>query len=156
MTVRPLPPDQIDQILPLLSQVHDLHVMQRPDYYRPIEDPEAVLTWLQRWVSAGDITTLVCGPAAALTGYLIYAIERHDASVLKPATHRAVLEHICVDANHRRAGLGRALVATMRQRVRAEGIDHIATTYATFNKASAALMAREGFVPTYIRAEMSA
>ncbi len=155
MTIRTLPPAQIGQIIPLLTQVHELHVSQRPDHYSRLENTQAVLKWLQDWSATSALVTLVCGPPDALTGYLIYKVERRDASVLKPAIHRAVLEHICVDQAHRRTGLGRALIRAMRNNLRDEGVAKISVTYATFNKASAALIAREGFIPAYVQAEMS-
>lgn len=152
MSVRVLAKSEIGQIMPLLRQVHALHVEHLPTQYRAIEDSDAVLAWLQNWLSAPALTTLVCGPAGAPTGYLIYEVERRGASVLKPAMHIATLEHICVAEAHRRTGLGRALIGAMRDRLRAQGVDHVAVTYGTFNEASAALMAREGFVSSHTRA----
>lgn len=63
-----------------------------------------------------------------------------------------MVHHISVDAVHRRQGIAKALFAETRTRLAAQGVTTLATTYAAFNTASAALMASEGLVATTIYA----
>lgn len=64
-----------------------------------------------------------------------------------------MLHHISVDADHRRQGIGRALIDTMKAQLAKDGIRIIATTYASFNDASARLMAQAGLLPKTVYAE---
>ncbi len=138
---------------PLLRQVHDLHVAQQPQHYLPTPAPEVLRGFLADWLAQPHVTALVAGDLAVPVGYLIYEEERRAASVLKPAQHRAVLHHICVDAGHRRRGIASALIARMRAECRAAGIGRIAVSYGAFNTASARVMAQAGLDPVTVVAD---
>tara|TARA_R110002126_G_scaffold267068_1_gene410499 strand:+ start:68 stop:535 length:468 start_codon:yes stop_codon:yes gene_type:complete len=148
-----LPPDRAAVLEPLLRQVHDLHHAHQPQHYLPTPAPSVLRGFLSDWLAQPQVTALVAGDIAAPTGYLNYEEERRAASVLKPALHRAVLHHICVDAAHRRQGIAAALIAQMRMQCRAAGIERIWVTYAAFNTASARTMARTGLDPVTIIAD---
>jgi aminoglycoside 3-N-acetyltransferase I len=90
---------------------------------------------------------------APLTGYLIYEIETRPSTPMRRGETRAILHVISVDATHRGQGVGSALIQAMRAELDPEAVQTIATTYATFNTPSAALMARAGFEPKLIVAE---
>lgn len=64
-----------------------------------------------------------------------------------------MLQHIAVAETLRRKGIARALMAEMKARAAARGISVIATTYAPFNTASAALMQSMGLEPVLTLAE---
>lgn len=147
-----LPAKQAHLLVPLLRQVHALHVAHMPDQYAPITDDGAVAAFLSDWLSRDEVTALITGPTDAPHGYLVYQIENRSASVLHPGACRAVLEHICVDAPMRGQGLGSALIRAMRSRLPEQGATWISTTYAVFNTASARLMAANGLAPQYHRA----
>ena len=148
--VREAGPQDAGAILPLLAQVHALHVAERPHAYVADPDPEAVEAWLRGWLSDTDVTALLAeAEDGAAAGYLIFTVQRRPASVLRPARVRCMLEHVGVDAPLRRRGVGAALIADMRRRARAAGADHVATIHAQFNEASAALMASAGLTPAY-------
>lgn len=89
----------------------------------------------------------------ALAGYAVFEIEDKPETVLKHPCTRALLQHICVDAAHRRQGVAKALFEAAKAHMTPMGIRDYGTTYASFNTASAALMASLGFHPTLIYAE---
>ncbi|MCR8827097.1 GNAT family N-acetyltransferase [Pseudosulfitobacter koreensis] len=148
-----LPAAHAGVLEPLLRQVHDLHVAHQPTHYLPTPAPSVLRGFLTDWLAEPYITALVAGDPSAPVGYLIYEEERRAASVLKPARHRAVLHHICVDAGHRRKGIAAALIAHMRAGCRAAGIGQITVSYGAFNKASARTMAQAGLEPVTVVAD---
>ena len=153
MTIQRLDHDQLSAILPLLEQVHGLHCAAEPHRYRAFLGRVDVLNWLEAWVETSQVRILISGTPDAPTGYLAYAVIRKPQSVIRPAQHYAVLEHICVDAPYRGQGIGHQLIAEMRKRLCTEGVARIRATYAAWNEASAALLASEGFVVSTLNVE---
>jgi RimJ/RimL family protein N-acetyltransferase len=85
--------------------------------------------------------------------YLIFEVQEREKQALHQPNRRGFLHHICVDPHNRRVGIATALVDEMKLRLRALGIERVATAYWAFNAPSAALMARVGFTPFRIVAE---
>ena len=153
MTIRPLMADESHRLLPLLHQVHALHVDHQPERYPPLQNNAETLDWLSGWLKGENMHCLVAEEGGSLSGYAIYEIEHRPAMPLRHAETRGMLHHIAVDHTHRRQGIGRALVQAVRARLNADGITILATTYASFNKASAQLIADAGLAPKMIYAE---
>ena len=150
--IYPLPPEKAEHLLPLLDVVHSLHVMHQPERYLANPDPERLLPWLQDWLSDADVHCLATG-RPDLSGYLICEIERHPTSPLTPDRNRVTLHHISVLPRYQRQGIAQALIRAMRDLARTKGVTRIATTYASFNGPSAALMDAVGLRPVTILAE---
>ncbi|MEX0316785.1 MAG: GNAT family N-acetyltransferase [Ruegeria sp.] len=153
MSIIEIPAAEAHRLIPLLRQVHDLHVLHQPRRFSPFPADSEIAPWLADWLAQPDIHALGYETVGKLAGYAIYEIERRPASPLRPAETRAMLHHVSVDAEHRRQGIGTALIAAIRDRLDPDDIPVIATTYASFNLASAALMAASGFEPAVIFAE---
>jgi len=153
MTIISVPPTQAARLMPLFHQVHNLHVAQQPERYAPLPPDPETITWLSDWLSSDTAHALGHETDGVLTGYLIYEIETRPDTPMRRAETRAMLHVISVDAAHRGQGIGSALIQAMRAELAPEAVPTIATTYATFNTASAALMARAGFEPKLIVAE---
>lgn len=147
MQITELPPEHAACLVPLNLTVQALHSADDPARYVHAPDPQDVARFLQDWLSQPHVTALIAGPMTAPHGYLIYDITSHAPSVLRCGETRAMLHHICVDAAHRRRGLARALITAMRARADVRAADSLWTSYASFNTASAALMASVGFAP---------
>ncbi|MCL6283207.1 GNAT family N-acetyltransferase [Ruegeria sp. 2012CJ41-6] len=141
------------RLLPLLHQVHDLHVTHMPARYRPITKDQDAVDWLADWLSQDEVHAFGAELKGDLVGYAILEIEHTPATVLKHARSRAMLQHVCVDAGHRRRGVAKALFGAAQAHLAPLGIKAYGTTYASFNTASAALMASLGFHPTLIYTE---
>lgn len=154
MQISELSPDRSTVIVPLLQQVHALHVAHEPHLLHADPDPQSLTEFLSNWIKKDSVTALIIGPPETPCAYLIYEVEKRPGSVLTQPETRVTLHHISVDAAHRRQGLGRALITEMTHRARAAGIDRIATTFAPFNTASAALMKACGLTPHRILASV--
>ena len=141
------------RLLPLLHQVHDLHVTHLPTRYHPIARDAEAVDWLAHWLAHDGVHAFGAIFDDELAGYEVFEIEYKPETVLKHPCTRAMLQHICVDAAHRRQGVAKALFEAAKVRLASMGIRDYSTTYASFNTASAALMASLGFHPTLIYAE---
>ncbi|WP_299944310.1 GNAT family N-acetyltransferase [uncultured Ruegeria sp.] len=156
MSIITISPTQVHRLLPLLHQVHDLHVQHQPQRYAPLPESAELVTYLSEWLCQPEVVALGYEGNHTLLGYAIYENERRAATPFRRAETRAMLHHISVDAGHRRQGIGMALITELRTRLLRDGGDVLATTYATFNTASAKLMARAGLQPVISFAEWRA
>ncbi len=154
MEITPIAAQEAACLVPLLQDLHALHVDHLPARYLADPAAEALTDWLREWLASDRTEALVArSPKGVVMGYLIWEIEERAALPVRAAERRAMVHHIAVDAPFRRIGVGKALMSAMKARACAQGVDVIATTYATFNAASAALMQGMGLSPTLVYAE---
>ncbi|UTS81124.1 GNAT family N-acetyltransferase [Phaeobacter piscinae] len=147
-------PADAHRLIPLLQDLHALHVAHQPDRYPADPDAAALTRWLEEWLSDSSVTARAAvSPQGSVMGYMIYGIEQRPALPVRRAETRAMLHHIAVSESWRRMGVGSALIADLKRAVALQGIQVVATTYAPFNSASAALMARMGMEPVMTMAE---
>jgi len=152
-----IPPEDTHRLVPLLQDLHALHVSHQPQRYPANPTAEALQAWLADWLSDETITARAAvSPQGTVMGYIIYGIEERTALPVRIGETRAMLHHIAVAESWQRMGVGAALINDMKARVTADGIKVIATTYAPFNTASAALMTRMGMEPVVTMAEWRA
>jgi len=157
MKIIDIPTSDAARLVPLLQDLHALRVTQQPKRHPTVPCARDLETWLGQWLQGEDIHALAAeSPQGAILGYLIYQVEHRAALPVRPAETRAMLHHIAVQQAWQRMGVGKALMAAMKARVREQGITVIATTYTPFNAASAALMSGMGLEPVLTVAEWRA
>lgn len=156
MTITRLPAAEAHLLVPLLRQVHDLHSARQPLRYAPTPDAGVLAEWLHDWLLHAHVVALVARQGPEVQGYAAVEIESRPASLFHPGESRGVLHHISIDAAHRRQGIGTALVQAVQAHLLQRDIPTLVTSYASFNTASARLMARCGLHPVTIRAEWRA
>jgi GNAT superfamily N-acetyltransferase len=152
--IRTIEPNEAELILPLLEIVQSVHSSARSDIFRAHPDRSELSAFLQRWLAEPAMTALVAMDAdGRACGYILFEIQERGQQPLHQANRRGFLHHICVDPLSRRVGIATALVEEMKQRLRALGVERVATAYWAFNAPSAALMAKLGFTPFRVVAE---
>ncbi|WP_293576967.1 GNAT family N-acetyltransferase [Phaeobacter sp.] len=157
MDVKQIAPDDAHLLMPLLLDLHALHVTHQPARYPANPDPDDLLDWLTRWLRTEGVHALGAqSPTGAVMGYLIYEIETRPTHPLSFGGCRAMVHHVAVAPSFRRIGIGKAMMTHMRNAALARGADHIAASYAPFNAASAGLMAAMGLTPVVTLAEWRA
>jgi GNAT superfamily N-acetyltransferase len=157
MNIIEVPASEAGRLLPLLHDLHALHVHHQPR--RHVADPssDALEAWLKDWLDNDTVTALAAeSPQGALLGYALYEIEERPALPVRAAETRCMLHHIAVAEAWWRMGVGKALVEAMKTRALAQSASVIATTYAPFNAASAGLMQGLGMEPVITYAEWRA
>ena len=154
MKIIDIPASKAARLVPLLQDLHALHVTHQPDRHTANPCANALEEWLSDWLASEGMYALGAeSPQGALLGYLIYQIEYRAALPVRAAETRAQLHHIAVQEAWQRMGVGKALMAEMKAQVSAKDISVIATTYAPFNEATAALMTGMGLKPVLTTAE---
>jgi GNAT superfamily N-acetyltransferase len=154
MEIIDIPPAGAARLVPLLEDLHAIHVAGQPGRHRA-DPPAAELEgWLADWLKDPDVHALAAeSPTGALLGYLIYAVEERPALPVRDAETRLMLHHVAVQEAWRRMGVAKALMEAMKARADRDGIRVITATYAPFNAASAGLMASQGLEPVLTVAE---
>ena len=154
MHLRPLPAQEAATLVPLLQDLHALHVAHQPERHPADPCPQVLSAWLADWLKDDTVHALVAeSPTGAIMGYVIWEFQERSASPLTTGGARAMVHHVMVAAPFRRLGVGKALLKAVRDQAQAEGAVRIAASYAPFNTASAALMASMGLRPASIHAE---
>jgi len=153
VNIRDIPPQQAHLLLPLLHQVHDLHLAHQPTRYAPLPNDPEMERYLSNWLSAPGIGALGYEMAEALVGYVVFEREERPQTPFRRAETRVMMHQICVDRNQRRQGVGLALIEAVRSHPLATQAHVIAAGYASFNCASAGLMQRAGLTPVLSMAE---
>ncbi|WP_027238196.1 GNAT family N-acetyltransferase [Leisingera caerulea] len=157
MNIIEVPAKEAERLVPMLQDLHALHVIHQPERHIPAPGSDGLAKWLQDWLSGEDVFALAAeSPQGTLLGYLIYELQERPALPVRPAETRAMLHHISVTEAWRRMGVGKALVEAMQARALNAGATVIAATYAPFNTASAALMKGMGMEPVLTMAEWRA
>lgn len=155
MKITPLAPEHAARLVPMLLDLHQLHVDHQPDRYPANPDEAALARWLEDWLSDDSVQALVAeSPMGALLGYTIYEVQERPSLPVTYGGTRVMLHHIAVAESMRRMGIGKALVRAVRDAAQDLGASSMATTYAPFNAASAGLMQAMGLVPSVIHAEL--
>ncbi|WP_171209910.1 MULTISPECIES: hypothetical protein [unclassified Ruegeria] len=85
MPVRQLLPAQAHRLLPLLHQVHDLHLAHQPARYAKLPGDRQMAPHMQTWPSMPDVYALGYLQAGDLLGYVVYEIEHRPATPFRTA-----------------------------------------------------------------------
>lgn len=155
MKIIPLPAQHAVQLVPLLKDLHQLHVDHQPERHAANPDDAALESWLTDWLAEENVHALVAkSPTGALLGYTIYEVQERPKLPVTLGGTRVMLHHIAIAGAMRRMGIGKALVAAVQDAAQAAGATTLVTTYAPFNTASAGLMQAMGLTPSLIQAEL--
>ena len=148
MKILDLPPSEAARLIPLLQDLHAMHVAHHPARYPAAPSDADLACWLQEWLQGETVTARIAeSPQGALLGYVIYEIEHRPALPVRFEEKRVMVHHIATASAFRRMGVGLALLHSVKLRAEAEGIKTITTTYAPFNTASKALFQSLGLEP---------
>lgn len=157
MKIQPLPPEDAARLVPLLQDLHALHVQHHPARYPANPKDQILADWLQDWLSRESLTALIAeSPQGALLGYVIYGVETRPHEPLRSGETRCMIHHIAVTKAFRRMGVGLALLHEVKRQAKGQNVDSIATSYAPFNTASAGLFQSLGLQPVLTTAEWRA
>lgn len=101
----------------LAREVHSLHVAWRPDIY---EMPRELYPQerFRQGLEAGSL--YVARRENQVVGYVTIKIRDYDWAGMVPR-RVLFLDELCVAQDHRRQGIGRAMMAALRELARAEG-----------------------------------
>ena len=138
----------------LSADVHEQHVSQRPDVFKPVDVPD-----LQRWfrdkLLSGDAKIWIAQIGDIPVGYAL-AIKQHRVENVFCYERRWYeIEQVGVRPQYRRRGIGRSLLNHVVEFAKADGVSDIELNTWAFNDRARASFERLGFVSRNVRLERS-
>lgn len=144
MNVRDALESDLGSIAELLLIVHQMHVKAQPGTYRDIPH-ESALELLARRLTESNAYLRVAEFESQLQGYCSAEIRSCPSSpILQPGEFIYVNE-IVVGQGSRRSGVGRALVADLKEFARQKGVTQIYLDVGHFNSEARAFFQSQGF-----------
>ncbi|WP_370159955.1 GNAT family N-acetyltransferase [Limimaricola soesokkakensis] len=153
-TIRRVPAEEAASLLPLLRQGQDFHAARQPRVFWTDHDDASYTVFLEEWLAGEGVVALAAMSATGeMLGCAVFEIEEIPAKPLLKPRRNGLLKHIVVDENCRGAGIGSRLVAEVKARLRAAGIDRLRAHHYAFNEASAAMLRKAGLAPHLVTVE---
>lgn len=154
MTIRQVPVHEATSLLPLLRQGQAFHAAALQGVFRTDRGDAELGAYLEEWLAGDGVVALAAmSEAGAMIGCAVFEIEEVAERPLLHARRNGLLKHIVVDEDHRGAGIGTRLVAEVKARLRADGIDRVRAHHYGFNTASAAMLRKAGLMPHVVTVE---
>jgi GNAT superfamily N-acetyltransferase len=150
MEIQFLDPDALDELEPLWSCMRERHGEIGPAWIGPTR--ERAESWARRradyarWLDE-DALVLVARDGGRAVGYAFATLDESDSSTWLLEGRTAELESLAVLPEARGAGVGAALLAAVREQLRALGVRRIDLTVVEGNDDAMRFYEREGFRP---------
>ncbi len=112
----------LDAIVRLNAYVQRLHAHSYPADFKLLTDEGEVRNVFASVLQQTDHTILLAEAGGADVGYAWIEIMDRPPTPFTWAKKRVFLHHICVDSDHRRLGVGSALINRIEERALAAGI----------------------------------
>lgn len=151
MILRPAREADYVRIEAIWQQVHTLHVSLRPDAYAP-RDPALPPERFQELLASE--TLLVTDVNGCVSGILVFS-SRRVFSVSKGSRSILFIDVMAVDESRRGQGLGRQMLACIRDHAAAQGYDGVELQVAAGNTAARAMYEHCGFREKSINMELA-
>ncbi|RPI53075.1 MAG: GNAT family N-acetyltransferase, partial [Acidobacteria bacterium] len=113
-----------ERLAKLCSVVQDLHVQSRPDHFRQTQVPE-LAKWYKSLLEKPTARIWIAEEQGEAVGYVLAMFQRLPENPFTRARAWCEIDQIAVESNHRRRGIGRALVLRAIAEARAEGIQRV-------------------------------
>jgi GNAT superfamily N-acetyltransferase len=145
--------EDLAALVPLQQAVHQLHLAQRPDQFKPMSDDEAAAALRERF-DAPNAKLWLAESAGEIVGYAVTTEQNRESNAWCPARRRSEIEQLGVARSHRRSGVARALLQAVVDDATASGITEVELTCWAFNRDAHAAFQSCGFTPKVIRFEL--
>lgn len=136
----------------LIGTVQQLHVAARPDVFKAGDAP-AFEAWARQAIAGGRAQILLAEVDGVSVGYAVFMDEQRVDNAFAFERRWREVEQLGVHPDHRRRGVGRALLEHIVASARAAGIPAVELNTWAFNEAAHAAFERSGFVARNVRFE---
>ena len=140
IAVREASLSELPRIAHLKKQIHDLHVAGRPDLFAHITEPEVFM----QHAAQQEMRLLLAECCGDPVGYALIRIVDRPANPYMQERRFLHVEEFCVEESHRREGIGRALMESVRQAARAAQLFRIELDVWAFNEGAKAFYESAG------------
>ena len=153
LTVRRARAGDEETLLQLNACVQDLHVAERPDFFR-VTDREAALEAYRAGIEELSPRIWIAELDGKAVGYTVAQLRERSGNPFCRPQRSCEIDQIAVEPQARRRGVARALIERAVEDVHAIGIDDIELTVWAFNEDAQRAFAKLGFRPKTIRMEL--
>ena len=149
-TIRAAVPGDEARLAVLNGFVHDLHVANRPEYFKPTR-AEHVSAWFRSILQKPAALIWIAEEDGVPVGYVLALLHEREENPFRSARRWCEIDQIAVNDTRRRRGIARTLVQRVLAEVRRRGIRDVEMSSWSFNEAAHAAFRRLGFAPQVIR-----
>lgn len=154
IVVRSARREELERVNELRRQVNEVHVSGRPDVFRPGFGEELQKHLYDRF-EAPDADVIVAVREGKILGFAIAEVISRPLSAYNLPRSFYHVEEFGVDENHRREGVGTALVDFIKQSARNRGLKKIELNMWEFNQGALRFYEQAGFQTTRRYMELS-
>jgi ribosomal protein S18 acetylase RimI-like enzyme len=144
MKIRDALKSDLGSISELLLIVHRLHVSAHPGTYREIPH-EVAMAFLAARMAEKDAYMRVAELDSELLGYCSATIRSSPSIPLFQPRRFVYVNEVVVQPDSRMGGVGRALIADLKELARQDGVEEIELDVSHFNSGAKAFFKRQGF-----------
>jgi ribosomal protein S18 acetylase RimI-like enzyme len=144
MKIRDALESDLSSIAELLLIVHQLHVNAHPETYREISH-EIAVDFLASKIAEKNAYLRVAEVDSELLGYCSAAIRSSANIPLLQPREFVYVNEVVVRPQSRMGGIGRALIADLKEFARQNGIEEIELDVGHFNSGAKIFFKRQGF-----------
>jgi diamine N-acetyltransferase len=155
MSVRQATPADIERLVDLNMEVHDLHVAHLPTLFKPARR-EDLASYFEQTLASRDALVYVACDGEKVVGYTLLIIRERPENPVVYAHRSLYIEQIGVAESHRRQGHASDLVETARAVAKESGLDRIELDTWGFNEQAQAFFRSQGFRTRNVKMEMDA
>jgi len=138
-------------ICALQQEIQALHAQGLPQVFRPPDTAAFSPEHVRSLLGAAGVRLWIAHVGTSPAGYLYAEVARYGENAQRKAQSYVYVNHVCVTAAHRRAGIGRALMEAAYSWAREESVDAVMLDVWGFNAGAQAFFAKEGFMPFTLR-----
>jgi GNAT superfamily N-acetyltransferase len=136
----------------LSAVVHELHVGQRPDVFKPT-DLRGLEDWFLQTLKAASAKIWIAELGNLPVGYALVIPQRRTENVFCYERRWHEVDQVGVHPNYRRQGVARSLLRRVVESARADGVSDLELNTWTFNEVARNSFERLGFVSRNVRLE---
>jgi GNAT superfamily N-acetyltransferase len=151
--IRSAGPDDVEALAGLNAEVQEIHFASRPDQFKLAQASE-LAQWFAQLLQNPAAKLWVAEVDGGLVGYAVALVRESPESPFCRARKWWNIDQLGVQATHRRAGIGRALVRQVASEARSQGIRDLELSSWAFNHDAQVAFSAFGFVPKVIRFEL--
>ena len=145
--------EDIGALVALQREVHELHLLSRPDQFKPATN-ETVAAWFGELLQSPGSQIWVAVVASEVVGNAVALHKNRPEHTFSPARTWCEVDQIVVTHAHRLQGIARALLQAIVDDAHAKGIEEIELSSWSFNTDAHRAFEAFGFTPKVIRFEL--
>ena len=133
-----------NQISKLVSEVHQLHVLNRPDVYLDLKQPFSYDSFLQLLEEPTSNLFVIENSNQNLIGYgIINFLKTRSLTIMKPSTI-AYIDDFCISSSYQHQGYGAQLFDYLKEYAKEQGATSLQLTVWEFNEPAIAFYEKMG------------